>query len=425
MDRIFLILITSFLPNLLLSQDSIKVQSEFSIDLKGRHVISAIANNFDCFNCIFNKVENNPFHHFTIYNGFNFKLIFEDRYTLQTGLYLEERSFSGGSNTLSNLVLYPRIKISANDTISFLGKKYPFKVKGGDFWNEDVGDILRFYNLDYQALQIKGSIGNIWLGFFVIGDLSKNVGLHLHQLSRFSVGYEGNKLENTISLHFNEVVFDESSSQPNPYDFNLSNYFKINLSHRVRLESQIDLRISKQQPISLSFGIRGDYKSDNLTVRSSIRYYNSNYNLGYFGDRPSYSSSGSFTGEQLYPLKNYYRDFAQWAAFTELQNRNLLGYELVVNWTEKVYKPFGVFANLDLNIIGDINNYSGRTYPIYDVGISIEFLKVINGQISLTNKHMNLSNSYQTFYVSKAPFLSYGIYLSVEKIQLKPKFIRI
>ncbi len=400
-----------------LSQDSIRIDSELDIVTRAQHNIAAINKNFDCFNCRTGRIEDNPIHHLAIYSGVEHKLTLNDRFLLVTGLYLEERSHSGGNNTLSNLVVFPKILLEANGNLSRRGPKY--LIRGGDLWNEDVGDILRLYNMDYQGILGKILFDQFSLGFMTIGDLSENVGLDLHQVYRFSLGFNTTKFSNQLSAAINELFAFPQGRHPSATDLIVSNYSKINLSDKSVLEGQVDVRLSNELSPSVAFGAVFTYSEKQLSLSSSVRYYSNDFNLGYNGSRPRYyGPNGSYTGDQLYPLKNFYRNLSQWALYTHMGNIDLLAFEFNSSWTKKIYNKLSGYYDLDFNYIYDIEEGQGYIYPIYSAGLQVNFLPIFNGRISVTNKHMELRNFYQTSSISKAPFLSLGFTLRVEKIKL-------
>ena len=102
-------------------------------------------------------------------------------------------------------MVFPKILIEGRDTLKIFNKEYSFYVKGGDFWNEDVQDMLRLFNIDYQAIIAEVSGKNWGLSFMTIGDLSINIGLALPQTYRFGLTYRNKKFKSLASLTLNET----------------------------------------------------------------------------------------------------------------------------------------------------------------------------------------------------------------------------
>ncbi len=399
------------------SQDSLHVSSEFSVETKGQHNIAALNQNFDCINCRSRVVSDNPIHHLGIYAGVNHDLVLNKKYSLNTGLYLEERSHSGGNNTLSNLVIFPRIVLEANDSISKNGK-FRYSIKGGDLWDEDINDMLRIYNIDYQGLIAKLYIDSLSFGFMTIGDLSLNVGLDLHQTYKFFTGFKRPRLYSEIAVTVNELVNVPLGRHPSSVDANIAGYSRFKLNNKVSFEGNIDVRQNPNMSPSLAAGLRMKYSNENLKLKSALRYYAERFNQGYNGSRPLYYSGwfNSFTGPQLYPLKNFYRDLSQWALYTHSGMTEILAFELTGSWEKNIYRKINGFAEVDLNYLFDLKQKSGSLYPMYNTGIQVNFLPEFYGRVSMTNKHMDLRNFYQTASASKAPFLALGVGMELGQI---------
>lgn len=406
-------------------QDSIRLDSELSIETKGQHNLAAFASDFDCWNCITNKVQDNPFFHLAIYTGIDHKLVLNKKYTLETVLYLEERSHSGGNNTVSNIVVFPKILLQVKDTLTIGSKDFGVFIRGGDFWNEDIDDMMRLYNIDYQGIIAELRLNNWGLSFMTIGDLASNVGLDLPQTYRFALGYRNKGLRNLTSITLNELTSSPKGSHPTEADVNLSNFTRKTFSEHFNVETQVDMRINPELGNSLAIGLKANYKEENIKISSALRYYAAEFNFGYNGKEPNYSGFGdNYVGEQLYPLKNYYRNYSQWAAYTHLGPSDLIALEVTSSWEEKLYKKFGVFYDLDFNYIYDLDRDVQYFFPIYNSGIQVDFLSNFIGKISLTNKHMELRNYYQTFAVSRKPFISLGITVKIEPIRPKTVYVK-
>jgi hypothetical protein len=319
---------------------------------------------------------------------------------------------------LSNLVIFPKILLRVDEAISILNNQIGVKIKGGDLWNENIGDMLRFYNIDYQGI-IGELVFNKWeASFMSIGDLSKNSGLDLHQTYRFALGYRNDKLWNLSSFTINELISLPRGLHPTSNDLNIANYTKYKFTENINIESQVETRINSALSNSLALGVQFNYSSENLNLSTSIRYFASQFNYGYNGNEPSYiGANGKYVGEQLYPLKNYYRNYSQWAAYTHFGSSDLLAIAFTTVWDKKIYRKFGVFYDFDINYIHDLDSNRGLLYPIYNAGLQIYFLSNFNVKISLTNKHMELRDFYQTFSISQKPFLSLGVHMKIKKIR--------
>jgi hypothetical protein len=412
------------------AQDSLLIETEISNECQGQHNLAAIAKGgiggIKQYNKSNSIISDNPLYHFAIYNGTVLKTTLNKKYSIETGLFMEERSYSHGNNTLSNLIVFPKIKLSAIDTFKILNRKINTYIKAGDFWDEDFQDIIRFYNIDFQSLEVNFGIQNWNFKTNVIGDLSKNIGLDLHEMYKFQLQHIQNKLTNSIALSINELYSFPNGYHPKERDFNLTFYSKYNMNSKSKLEVQLDFRINKPDSISKAIAIKYTYNSNKwIKFHSALRYMDLAFNQGYANFKPSYRNGNKFVGEQLYPLKNYYRPMNQWAFLTSHQYRDLVNFELNLNIKYPIYRKVSFFADLDYNFIYEPQLDKMFQYPLYNAGLNINFTKNFILTFSATNKQMNLDNFYETFYISKMPLFSYNFKFYLENIKLGYKRIKI
>ena len=406
-------------------QDALKLDAELSVELKGQHLLAALLNEpIECINCPSGSVSDNPLHHFAIYSGVTYKGTLAGKHFFETGLFLEERSFSGGNNTLSNLVVFPKLKIGSVDSFRVKEHLLQYEITAGDFWDEDFSDLLRFYNIDFQGLQTRFGWNKFWVGFDVIGDLSRNIGFDLHEMYKFSIEYRGEKIRNVTSWSINELHDSPVGDHPVPRDYNFANFTKFAFSKSLELAGQIEVRSNKTNRAAIAVGGKISYQKEKMLLRSSVRYYQAAFNLAFKSFTPRYRSRSSYVGDQLYPLKNYYRPINQWALFTNYQNLDLLNWELYFNWTKRLYKKIHFTSEVDLNLIYDLTGSTLDYYPFYNIGISVNFLDNFILSITGTNKHMHLDTYFQTSYASKLPLLSYNFKMNLAKLPLKTIVIR-
>lgn len=347
------------------------------------------------------KVTDNPFVHMAIYSSMNLQYDYQNKYEFNFSLVAEERSASGGNNFLNNIVLFPKITLSVNDTFEILKKKFSVKGRFGDMWNEDWDDRLRIYNIDFQALDLSIKYKTVFFGYSRIADLSNNIGLSLHETAKIYFGRDWNKNHLVVSWEIDNVLTPIFSNN------NLSSVYFINSQNKYDFFSQFSVRIKNDfiENNSIAALIGLSYKpNSNLKLTSSLRYYAAEYNLYYknpseikYRDWPN----SPYVGLQLYPLKNFYRNMNQWALFTERQNVDIFNLELTIDYYKKIHKSIGLISKLDFNIMRADDQWIAL--PIYDVGLSLKPIDNIEFRITASNKHMNLDNFYQTFYLSKKP----------------------
>ncbi|NOT36672.1 MAG: hypothetical protein HOP11_04785 [Saprospiraceae bacterium] len=411
-------------------QDSLLIETEISNECQGQHNLATIAKGgiggVRQINNSNNILSDNPIFHFAIYNGIALKTTLNKKYSIETGLYMEERSFSHGNNTLSNLIIFPKIKLSAIDTFKIARHNINTLISAGDFWNEDFQDIIRFYNIDFQALEVNFGIKNWNFKTNVISDLSRNIGFNLHEMYKFQLQYKFKKVTSSIALSINELFSSPNGYHPQERDFNLTFYSKYHINFKSNFETQVDFRINKIDNASKAIGVNYSYHSNKrFNFHSSIRYIDFKFNKGYANFKTTYRNGSKFVGEQLYPLKNYYRPMKQWVFFISHKDRDIINFELNANVKYPICKKITFFADIDYNFIYATQLNKTYHYPLYNTGLTINFTKNFILTFSATNKQMNLDNFYQTFYISTVPLFSYNFKYYLENIKLRSKRIKI
>jgi hypothetical protein len=162
-----------------------------------------------------------------------------------------------------------------------------------------------------------------------------------------------------------------------------------------------------------------------LDVGVGMKYYQAAFNDGYGYGNVNFTDGGSsFVGEQLYPLKNYYRNVNQWAMLTQFQGTDVFNFEVVLKYQERIYRKLYWLFDADLNFIPDVG-VNVMINPNYNTGLKINFEKNFEFAITVTNKHMNLQSYYQSISASELPFLSYSFRMNLDKIKLGTKYLRI
>lgn len=412
------------------AQDSIKLVSTLSVETKGAGILvdfQEAQNNIECISCVFETISDNPINHFAIYSGLTHRLTLNDKFKFETGIFLEERSFSGGSNTVDNWIAFPKILISGVDTFAFGSRKLQYKLMGGDLWNYDSDDILRIHNLDYQGLVGELKYQSLTVGFLIIGDLATNVQIGLHQMHKYYLKKEFGNI--TSTLFFNDNFLNYSHAKPR--DFNLGNHTRIQISKNTHVQSQLEWRMNDVLGNSMAAGLEFKYEIKNLELNSRLKYYQSEFNLGYGTNRilseglKPYRGRSSYVGEQLYPLKNFFRDYSQWGNYTKLQGNDLIGLELNVLWEKKIWNNIHFMSDIDFHLIANPKTQTGRTIPLYSIGLRSKYFDFLKTEFYFTNKFMNLDSFYQTFQASRKAFFGGRVELDLEDLLIFEKKIPI
>lgn len=382
-----------------LSQDSIKIKIPLQYEVKGKQIINGIDTK------IINSsqtVANNPLTHFAIYGGLKLKPNYRNKYTLDIGVYFEERNHSAGNNTLDHLVFFPKISFQIIDTIQLSDQEIKVYAKAGDLWDEDFTDLLRFHNIDFHGLISKIGYKNLWFSVYRIGDLSYNIGLGLNEVDKLQLSYEIPKLTSAISFTKNSLDL-----APN-IDYNFGLFVKMDLTETVHLKLQLEGRANSRIGRGLAIGTEYVFNSTIHKLKFRYQYYSKAYNQDYFSfEKVDYNTSFfNFTGTQLYPLKNYYRTINQWAFFTAFQNNNIHNFEIYYFSKNTIYKKLYYTSSIDVNLMHSSASNNFRLFPAYDIGFGLNFGNIISVELTATNKHMNLNKVYQGHSLSESPFMS-------------------
>ncbi len=390
-------------------QDSTKWNTNFQFELKGQHIFSNADRSFfkDEFIQSVRRQNNpgydnyfgftgNPFSHYATYAGVFFNSSYQKKYHIDLGAYLEQRSFSGGSNNVSNIFWFPKIVLSVEDTLAIFKIKFPITLKVGDFYQPALDDFIRIYNTDFQGFTAKIGFKNFWVRHLHIADLSQNIGLGLHEYFRTDFVYErktwqaGFRIDQNWLFQFPEI----------DHNFGLFAQWKAN--NLLSLYAQWDYRHNQQFTTrNMAYGLKGSLRWKHFEIELTGRYYEANFNSGYY--YPRYIDyripNNSYLGKQFYALKNYYRKVNQWALFTEYQGLNIGNIELTLKFDQRIYKKWSLKGIFDYNLL--LSERLPVHYPALTLAISLDLTPDLSLQYLFTNKHMNLDVHYETFYISK------------------------
>ena len=411
------LLLINYIP-CLLAQDSANVDVGITYEMKGMHILGVTQDNNKTITGTSPTVKNNPLMHFAIYGGIGIVPSYKDKYKVNLSLFFEERNHSGGSNVLKYLITYPRITIDIRDTFLLFRQEIKTVNIAGDMWDENFNDMLRIYNVDFHGFSSKLGYKNFWIALYGIGDLASNVGLGLHQMSKYALEFENDMFFTSLGLSENLIYLI-----PSP-DRVLSNHSFYKLSENTKIKAQFDYRFNPglQNGIAFGLGYEASFKTQKMAMR--LRYYEKTYNKGHqFGQPINYNEAGGgFTGDQLYPLKNYYRPINQWALYTSFQENNLYALEINYAIKQTIYKKLKLIANIDANFIYRTEKEDIITYPAYNIGLAYQFFTNFRFELTGTNKHMDLDNFYQGHALSELPFTAISFKLTPPQKIPKLKF---
>ncbi|MEM7104750.1 MAG: hypothetical protein AAF502_16555, partial [Bacteroidota bacterium] len=293
------------------------------------------------------EVTDQPHPHGAIYSIFGTKTTFISSIDFYLNLLVEHRGASYGANDLNNIVVVPQIYGQVIDTLN--RKKEPIAIRflAGDLIDFKVGNGLQVYNLDVQGESLKIKYKNYYVQADHIGDVSNGVGLALEELLSFGAGLE-------LSKHHVGLSFDLNSNNRRGREWfpHLSLTYNYQPAKFTELYFQAGSRwIDGSFRFSSSAVLIGaDYSfSSNrfrLTLNPELRFYTEKYNQDYRSFQPLYrdldnpDDYANTVGRYLYPLKNYYYSFSQWAVFTEYPRQYVFGAGLVAEAQYRIGKNF-------------------------------------------------------------------------------------
>ncbi len=366
-------------------------------------------------------VSDNPNFHTASYFGVKLKTSFKDKYTFQANLYFEHRGASYGFNDRDNIVWFPNFSFSGIDTFLILKKKIVVEGKAGNFVQAQINNGLKIYNLDYQGINLKISHQKFFFEYHQVGDLANQIGLNLEEYIHFSFGFENKDIRFIFSQNLNWTGNSFAFKDYWDSDISFNYYFKekgeLYFQYGHRYFSKFDLVENGAFVIGTKYQL---INSEKITwnINPSLRYYSANYNEGHYDPGFTYRDPNkglyaNTAGRFLYPLRNYYYDFDQWAVHTEYQDENIYSIALKTNFDIKLWEKIHVKTNIEtLSIHRDKKFYTNYFYAI-DLYYTVK--KDFRFGIIVSNKTYNLDASFPTFYMMKEPMV--GVHLKLNTIR--------
>lgn len=337
-----------------------------------------------------------------MYGSFKVTPNYKNKYSADVGIFFEQRNHSAGNNTLDHLILYPRITFRVKDTLTISNLNIKFDAVAGDMWDEDYNDILRFYNIDFHGFYSKIGFKNIWFSLYRISDLSYNIGLGLPEVDKFEVLYQSKKSK--IAIHITRNTLDGLTR----FDYNYGLYFNQYIGRNGQLKFQVENRTNSRIGDGIVLGAEYEVNFGISEFGIRYQYYDSQYNEEYLKfDKVDYNTNFlNYTGTQLYPLKNYFRPFNQWAFFTTFQGSNIHNLQVHYTIRKHLYKNLFLKGQYEVNLLRSSFSDKFWLFPAYETGVEINLANFISFDLSLTNKHMNLETVYQGHSLSELPYMS-------------------
>jgi hypothetical protein len=352
-----------------------------------------------------------PIDHGAFYLKFDLKAKLKG-FTLRTVLNTERRSMSSGVYEKREMVVYPKIYFAYETKMKIDKQVVQLGASVGNIDQFKLFEGLTIYNIDVAATNFFVKLKQIKLEFNKIGDLLRGIGLNIDDENDFILSIDNIKLFKHWGLDLKTGITYYIGSDYYSYSMSAA----LHDNNNFRLYSQLSFMYGKQTNISyngrLAFLAGVKYKKDfsrfKIDLTGEYRFYSGYFNLDF-----KKTAHVNYLGDILYPLYNYELYFSQWAVFTEYQddNRNALdvsGLTLQFFGKYYFYRHLYCFAMLDFNYIM-AKGESPFLYPFYEIGAGVEPVSNLFIYISYTNKGMNLTRHYQTFYLFKKPVLNLSI----------------
>lgn len=368
---------------------------------------------------------NYPQWHFSMFGGIATETKLAEGYKLRFALIGEDRAGSYGVLKRNNMVVFPQVSVDLKDTMQWRQHKVAVRLLIGDMPNFRYRNGLAIYNVDAQGADVALTYRHLQLGFTSITDLSQHVGIGIGEVYGYQVGL--------TKMRFNE---NYTWSAGGAIDLLLSGleatrpnlpHLYVNVDHRDKkfgFYGELGYRFKPRTgpwgillPVSTVSekiaGVFGFYterlKSQKWRYRQRVelRYYGLVYNERRTSTGNKYTSTNSFLGDYLYPLRNAYRPFDQWAVYTEYAGQNVAAFSWYSQNKWRLSKKFQLMVNLET--IGLLTtDDSPFLYYFYESGLVFEPAQGVEALVYLSNKVMNSDVHYQTFYQSKRPLFSFG-----------------
>jgi len=370
---------------------------------------------------------NFPQWHFSLFGGLATQTKLADGYMMHFNLIGEDRAGSYGVLKADNIVLFTQIKATIDDTIRWGKQQLQVKLRIGDMPNFRHRNGLSIYNVDIQGAVVALRYKRWSYRFTSITDLSQHVGIGVQEVFGNDFVLNdiplGNKYGLDVGAGWDYIPVGFGATLPviphiqvSARHKNRDLQFYSEIGCRMQPESSfLGIRIPSpplRQKLAGVIGLRIQNQTSGrwrYRQQLALKYYGKIYNDDRYSVSERYASSANtFTGEYLYPLRNAYRPFDQWAVYTEYYTTNVAA----VSWQSQnkyaINSKFNLMANVEA-----VGILAGRLDPFlyffYECGLTYEPVKGLEAMVYLSNKVMNLDVHYQTFYQARRPLFSYGL----------------
>ena len=108
-------------------------------------------------------VSDNTNFHFGTYAGLKTNASFREKYQVHINLFFEHRGASYGANDLNNIVWFPNIFFSCQDTFRIFKQQFEIDFHAGSKPKHQIGNGLKIYNVEDQSVNFKISYKKLFL----------------------------------------------------------------------------------------------------------------------------------------------------------------------------------------------------------------------------------------------------------------------
>ncbi|MBI5323744.1 MAG: hypothetical protein HZB41_00405 [Ignavibacteriae bacterium] len=330
----------------------------------------------------------------------------------KVNIFAEHRGASYGTLTLKDIVLFPKFYFAFDTSFNISDEKFSLGVSVGNYDNINLYEGLNLNNLDVQGDNWYVKWRNLKFEYNKIADLLYGIGLNMDDANDYIISLEQLEFVNNffLTLKFGLYSYNsyltQFSENNDGMTFSAAVYYKDLVKFYMQYgkrNNDYTFYSNSESSASLA-GLATKYSDNifNVNAKAEYRRYGKFYNLYYYNQSIYYRDTARRTysnnvGPELYPLYYYDRKFSQWAVFTEYQGMDISCLTLQLDSKVFIIDKFYLYANLDINQIS-AENYEPFTYAFIDIGAGYEVLKGNFIGIGITNKAMNLDNSYPTFY---------------------------
>lgn len=386
-------------------------------------------------------VSDNPLMHGTMYLGMHGKADIAPGYSVSIGLIGEHRGYSYGMYNTENVVVFPQLKGSMNDTVTVFNQDFRLSANLGYLLNVRIGAGLTYYNVDAQGFEVAFGWRHLQYQYIQYTDFALGYGLNeeeprFHWLSLVDLSVNDHW---TLEVGLGTRILQRFLTPDGEKQYAYMSYFKFQQAQKNwEIYGQIGYRPLDESYPLFAFpdqeDIFGDF-SPEWTDQSAFvfgasweqlfgpvkwknqlefRYYGKTFNkdqisrLVVFRDQDNPNEYQNTVGENLYPIRSYDRPFSQWAVFTEFRDRNVFGLTSVTEIDWNVFKNFYLNAVFDLNYL-EVEQEGSKFFPFYTAAAAIRLADDLEIAFTFTNKAMNLDLHYHTYYLLDAPWYGYRI----------------